>query len=237
MTTLKELAAQYDLYMAEDIPAKYFNKDSRYQAGFKSDTSAIPETLTKSDLVEVGVFYECETQDKGTDREYHYIENTYILLKGKDSNVLLMLMGNDYRNKGKYYFHLYYGIQNRLTYAIDNYQIRDAFKGLQEPNRIGVFTERKISDWLAHGEAYAAALNNLHAEWQAKNKEIEVRIQTIKDCLPHAKINDHGDHLWLTTDMFEVELTHQRRNAYLDIKTRFKGGWADVARIEDALKG
>ena len=105
MNNLKSLAKKFNLYTVDDMPTEYkelFKNVSNY----KLNKYVIPTELLTYPDIEVGIFFECLTQDAGTEREYKYIDHNYILIKHVKSDIIMMLV-QAYKTK-KYYLHPYY---------------------------------------------------------------------------------------------------------------------------------
>lgn len=232
MKNLKELAAEYDLYTAEDIPAKWRITNA---GRIKNVVTGIPEFLLKCDLIEIAEFYDCRTEDKGTPKECYYIEyGTHILLKAKSNDHLLELFP-EYRKKGKYSIGLYSRLHWKY-HNIDRHKLAKITDAIQRPNAIGVFTDKKVAEWLQYRDEYIKASDTLLEDVTGENTAIEKEIQRIKDRLPDARINDHGDTVWLTTKLFEIKLVHNRASCYLERKVTFNGSVGDVIYIENKIK-
>jgi hypothetical protein len=229
MKNLKTLAAEFNLYSFEDIPAIYKNQyfDHRIEIGFQK----IPEFLITCKDYEVGLFWQGQhdTNIKG-EITAHYIEHSYILVKRKDSENI-MLLRQDWRSK-KYRFHLAY-CQDRKFAGI-NYHIKEkALKDLNEPNMIGVFSEKKLNDWAKYVDDYVNTLDNLLADINDENGKIEKQISDFIASLPVKKVSEYHNKTWVTTPLFEVIFEHFKDQKYLSTKISFNGTLADITKISN----
>lgn len=224
MKNLKQIAASFNLYQIEDIPETHKND---YRIGL--NTEAIPDFLTKMDAIEVGLFYQCLTQDANTDKEIHYVEHSYILVKAKDSENLLMLRKD--RNK-KYRFAPYYSVVRKFQNI--SYHIKEKeLKILTEPNLIGVFTSKKVTDWLTYCDEYLSVLNNCLNEVNKANNEIENKISDFIKSLPSPEIQTYENKTWVNTEKFQVIFIHYKDQNYLNTEITFKGSLQDITNIEN----
>ncbi len=242
MKTLKELAAEYDLYQEQDIPANYRKDQDYYKHRISlGANNTIPEFLQTSGDIEIGLFYQCTSDTHYQTKLPTYgIQDSFILLKSKDNDILLMLRGNDFHNRGKYWFSPFYNTLWKYN-EIDNNKrsiATDLVDSHYLPNKIGVFTDKKVSDWINYCDETIAALNRLLNDVTGENTAIEKEIQAIKASLPHATVNDmHKDILWLDTELFSIKLEHHRKSAYLEKKVHFKGDVDVAIRLEKQLQG
>ena len=231
MKTLKNLASEFSLYQLNDIPEQYKNEnfDHRVKSNFKE----IPEQLTKVNDIEIGLFYECKQDTSYDNKISYYIEHAYILLKHKDNDNLLMLM----HNKGKYYLHPYYGI-GRKYQNISHYIRQEAIKELKEPNWIGVFTDKKVNDWINYCNQYLQAMEKALNEVNDKNAEIEKSIQDFIESLPtkNTKVQKYQNKTYIYTNLFDVTFEHHKDQKYLNTQISFKGSLKDVTKIENIGK-
>ena len=230
MKNLKQLAAQFGYYQAEEIPEKYKTYSVDWINSEKND---IPEALKKMPSIEIGVFYECKVQDEGTAKELFYVERmcTTILIKSKETHLLMSLRGNDYSSKGKYYLSPDFKVIKKY-YDISHYKKEQSLKGLKEPNQIGVFTEKKVSEWIAYCTEYINRMEILFIEVNEKNLEQENQIQDFIKSIPGCSVNAHGNKTWVTTPLFEINFEHFKDQNFLSTKITYRGTLRDVIKIE-----
>ena len=104
MKTLNQIAETFKLYTSDNIPAIYLTSEHCKERVLKNARD-IPVFLKNSDLIEIGVFYECkqDTNYKGVIN--YYVDNSIILLRDKRNELLIGI----YKERdSKYSFHLSY---------------------------------------------------------------------------------------------------------------------------------
>jgi hypothetical protein len=234
INTLQELAASRNLYEVGDIPNEYIQDADLFEHKIKIGMQEIPEFLKTAKGIETGLFYECLVQDKGTDREIHYIEHSYILIKASESDTLLMLHKD---RSGKFYLSPYYS-ETRKFQDVSHYIRKEALKDLKEPNMVGVWSDKKLSDWISYCTEYVRILNGVLASVNQKNNEheqtIETFIQNCKGC--EVTRSKDGTQVWVKTNLFEVAFTLNRGENYLSKQIRFEGELSDVVKIHSLVK-
>lgn len=232
MKTLNELAAKFDLYQVKDIGEAWKKDKELFDHRIKCGTQIIPEFMLTLPTYEVGLFYQCQIQDKGTAKEIHYIEHSYIIVRRKDNDLLMMLKQE--RNN-KYYLYPYYNYMHK--YHDIDYNLRNtATKGMNEPNHIGVFTEKKVNDWTEYCVKFIAAHENLLTSVNDKNTGIENEITdfiaSVQPCEVDKWQNRYTD---VTTEHFKVRFEHFRDQNYLNTQITFKGTLKDIAELEKSI--
>lgn len=233
MKTIKQVAEGFNLYQLQDIPQAwkdYSNFAWRVELGQRDNV--IPEFLLTLKGYEVGLFFECETQDKGTEKELKFIEHARILLKKNDSDLLLMV-SQQWRDK-KYYLHPLYNYERKF-HSVSHYLKKDALKGLVEPNYIGVFTVNKVENWVKYCNEYLQRLETLSVDVNAKNVEIEQKIKSFIDSVEGCEVSKYNNVTDITTSNFRVRFEHFKDQNYLNTKIDFRGSLADVTAIESAM--
>lgn len=173
MKNLKEVAATFGYYQVQDIPERYKNEDFDFSTRDKD--KFIPELLLKMSNIETGVFYQCAEDTDHEGKKTYYIDSfpgSFVLVKAKNSELLLRLGMND----KKYHLHLDYAELRPFNFA--HYSERkSATKDLIEPNRIGVFTEKKVNDWLTYCEAYYKCMQAMKARLDGEADENKAIIE------------------------------------------------------------
>jgi len=242
-TTLDSLAAQFNLYRADNLPETHkggeycTGKVERAEMDFKDMAPAISFIQSQSDI-QSGIYFNCREQFKSLtgEHELYYIENSYYLVLVPGCQYILMLRGNDYRNKGKYYLFPYWDYQ-RNWHNIDNYKRSKALDGLNEPNRVGAFTRSKFDAWAKYCEEYVnrlIGLKDFHGNEQRKLRE---EMQSIIESMPGAQVQMGKDGNWvsISTPLFRVVLDLHTESNYLSKKIEFNGTISDVARIHSLV--
>lgn len=106
-------------------------------------------------------------------------------------------------------------------------------KDLQEPNQIGVFSDKKINDWLEFCVEKVRILEEYEQVHQEKNAAILAEIEEIKKI---GKAGGYDNRTWVDTILFRIDLTHYPETAFLDKKITFNGGVDDVKKILASLE-
>lgn len=225
--TLKEICKAKNLYTLSDIPNRW--RQSRYFERIENDTDDTPQFLKDLKCYEVGKFYECKIQDKGTENELYYIEHSRILVKKEGSNVVMRL-AYDSRDK-KYHFHVSWEQLNQFN-NMSSYKRQEAIKSIKEPNYIGVFSEKKVDDWAKYCEDYMNAMLSFNNDLDTKNKAIENEIQTFIDKVQCTNVQKRDNLTWVNTPLFEIKFEHSKGSGYLTTKVTFKGQLSDIIKLQ-----
>jgi len=242
MNNLKTLAAQDNLFLIDEIPAKYFeneyfaNNFEYYKTKQNSHIKELPEFLQQNKNLECGLFYEVRTQyvNNSNEIELYYIENCYWCVKHKDFNFYTFLICN-YNTKGKFYFMLPYTFYNKF-HKISNELKKQATKNIIEPNLIGVFTDKKISDWFNYCNKFMNAYNTLKIEVDAKNNDLQSEIDVFISSLNgKCKVTKHSNRTYIDTSFFSVIFELYADQNYLSKKIEYKGGLDNVTKITNLI--
>ncbi len=231
MKTLKEICADINLYEAADIPERYTQNDF-FDHRIKCGAQPIPEFLQGLEGYECGLYYEAKQDTDYQKNVFYYIDHSYILLK-KNGSDILMLLRND-RDK-KQYFHLHYTHLNK--YHNISHDIRQkAINSIKEPNRIGVFSAKKVDDWANYCQLYYEAMERVYSEVNNKNAEIEAEIAAFIQSVPGCKVSKWANQTNVETPLFYVTFEHFKDQNYLSTKIQYKGGLANVTKIHNQIK-
>jgi hypothetical protein len=214
------VAASFNLYTAENLPAthkEYFN--NHFLGSYKEKRAKELESIALA--FSFKLYYEC-TQDTNHQGEVtYYIEHTY-WIKESENGTLCMLGSN----KGKFYLHPYYGHERGLNYV----QKGEYFNMPQEPNKIGVFSEKKVNDWVKYCDEYVQAIKEAKQRLEAKNKEASNAIESFIASLNNPSVSRYSNRVSVETDLFRV-VFELYESGYLSKKIEFKGGLNDIAKI------
>jgi hypothetical protein len=229
MKTLKQLAAEKSFYTLNDLPKKW--KDSEYSK-HKIDLGHLSSHFLNlkqlcGDDIEIDYFYECRTQDAGTNKEIYYIEHAATLLRKKDSQIVCSLIGN----RNKYFVHPHWRFHN--FNEMSGYERQNAVKDLKEPNRIGVFSQKKLIAWLNYCDEYASAINNkinvINTKNEANQKEIDNFVKSCKG----SKVEGYANKVWVTAKLFEVIFEMDKSSGFMSKKITFKGTIDDIVKLQN----
>lgn len=232
---MKELAAKYNYFMINEIPEnvladKYFAEHFQYQKDRFSNVN-IPEGLLKCENIIFGVFGEVRQQFKSITKEHElfHIDNFRILIYSEKANCLLQLLKN---NKDKYYLHPIYEVLNKLQHKTSYEQRKPFVNEIIEPNYIGVFTEKKINDWIEYCNQYINALQLCEDKIHSKKSTNELTIQSTIDSLPYAKVSKYHNTTDIETKLFRIRFELLDNGAFLNKKIEFKGSLNDIISLQ-----
>lgn len=227
MKNLKELAAVYDCYTAEDIPERYRREDSVIRS-----ERFIPELLLSTSGIEAGEFWCCKTEtDHDGAKVYFVSPDSYKFVKREDSEVILMLKTD--RNK-MYYFYPYYAQLFKYR-EISEHVKAAALKGLIQPDYIGVFTQKKVNNWVDYYDKYMSYMESLLVEGNRKNQGITKQIEDFIEALPKSKVERYENKTWVTSDPFLITFTHIKDRQYLQTEVVYKGTLNEIVMFQQLV--
>lgn len=171
--------------------------------------------------------YFCCEQDTKHDGTITYYIESFAPLGTIHKGILCILQ--DYQ--GKYRLHPDYQHERNLSFSYDTK--RKLLKDLQEPNQIGVFSDKKINDWLEYCVEKVRILEEYEQVHQEKNAAILKEIEEIKKI---GKAGGYDNRTWVDTILFRIDLTHYPETAFLDKKITFNGGVDDVKKILNSME-
>lgn len=236
MKSLKQLAAEINCYPVNEMPLHYFEneyfKNNFEHATNKSyDKKEIPEFLLNMPNIEVGIFFEVKRQNKNFSDELdcYYIEHSYIFCKHVNSENVCLLR-QDSRNK-KFSFMPNFTALNKFN-GVSNYERREALKDIKEPNLIGVFTEKKVIDWLNYCDLYIEALNNLKNGISNKVEDAQIEVNNfIASLNGKCKVSKWDNSTQVETAFFTITFKIDKSNGYLSQTLRPNVTIADITKI------
>lgn len=230
-TKIEQLAEKFNLFTAENLPEthkEYYDKmlkDNSYKLGRNN----LPDFFKNYKGCEIGTFYECRKDTDYQKKITYYIERVYNLFLAPDSNYLLMLM--DY--KGKYYFHPFYNYWHKY-HGIGNTERNKVINSLKEPNKIGVFTDKKLNDWFLYCNELMRAMEKLYNSHNSKTNVIQSEVDTFCKRMREAGARITGENpWWIDTDLFSVRLTIHKDSNYLEKNITFRGNLNQVAKLTE----
>lgn len=229
MKNLQQLTADLNLFTVENIPLRY--KTDSYDHRIKIGNRDIPEYLKAYKGIEIGLFYECKQDTDYQGKISYYIDHSYVILKSTGNDILIMLRQD--RNN-KYTLHPYYSHLHK--YQNISYHLREEkLKGLKEPNLIGVFSDKKVNDWLIYCAEYIRLMDELYNEVNGKNEAIEEKIKSFIQSIPGCKVSTYHNKTDIDTKYFCIRFEHFKDQNYLSTKIEFKGKLEDITKIETTL--
>lgn len=230
-TKIEQLAEKFNLFTAENLPEthkEYYDqmlKDNSYKLG----SNNLPDFFKNYKGCEIGTFYECMKDTDYQGKITYYIERAYNLFLAPDSNYLLMLMNY----KGKYYFHPFYNYWHKY-HGIGNTERNKVINSLKEPNKIGVFTDKKVNEWFNYCADLMAAMENMYKLHNSQTNEIQSEVDTFCKRMREAGAKITGANpYWLDTDLFSIRLTIHKDSNYLEKNITFRGNLNHVAKLTE----
>jgi len=224
----------FNLFTREQLPPVYFSKQYLngstfdYSEHINSAKMDLPDECLRN--FHPVLMFEAREQKKNFSEEIelYYIEHFYTIFKSPNGN--LCLLRYDQRAK-KYWFTPHYGYY-REAQNIRHYVRERARKdaGIVEPNKIGKFTEKKVSEWLEYCDREIEFLNSLVSDVQDKNKTIERQIADFA-IASGGDVSQWHNNTEVKTKNFTVIFTHDKASQYLTTKIEFNGGLNDVLRL------
>lgn len=238
-TQLQEIASKFNLFTYEGMTQEYKDIfDNKLNDYSKKPRFTIPEFFNNNPSFEIGIYYQCKVEDARTDKEYKYIEHNYILVKYINSE-LIFILSDIWNKQGKFSLYPYYEYFNKFN-SISN-SLKNAVREKEnEPNYIGVFSDKKVIQWVTYQERQINALNALLIEVNNKNIENENFVNDfIKKLGDKATVskweNRTQKHYNIHTALFDVYFTIHLDINYLEKKISFKGDINEIIKITSKI--
>lgn len=234
LKNLQKEAAKFGYFDAASIPAQYLKRQTLnnefsidYSELVSSSKPEYPDELLKG--YTSGLFFKCYEQKNS------FSGNTELFVVDRPTMFFLTPAGrivllSSY--KGKYDFFLLWDYRQKLTtnYTEQAKAIKAA--GLVEPNKIGVFTRKKIDTWLEYCDKVYNAIHEQNSETDKKNAEIRAEImEFIKNT--RGNFSEHSGNIYADCGPFCITFEHDRQSASLYTKIQYKG---TLEQIEQLLK-
>ena len=233
-----EKAAKFGYYQFENLP-EHVKNDSwfkeRHLNHEKWEKWVAPDFFNTSKY-DVGIFAKVRPQYKNfsNEIELYFIDNFEILLFD-DSLDFPLIMKNDWRTK-KYRFHPVYALINKLTLKISYEQQKPFLAEIKEPNKIGVFSDKKIADWVEYCREYVLALEKCNDTITSKKTENQKYIDSVVDSMSGAKIEKYNNYTIIENRLFRIEFALLENGAYLQKKIEFNGTIEDIIKLHNEKK-
>lgn len=220
--TLSTILAKKNWHQADRIPKGWEGLEIR-KAQFY-----LPDFFTSSGNYETGIFYNCLSSTNYKGESYNYIEGVELFIKHIDSNIVMTMRHN---GKNKYTFFPAW-FQMFKSHNISSHQRTKAVEAINIPNSIGVFTEKKMFEWVKYCENYVSALNNALNEVENKNNDLEKEIESfIKSLQGDCKVERWAKYTIVQTSFFIVEFSIDKSCGYLSKKIQFNGNLKEIISI------
>lgn len=232
------LAAKFKFFAPDAIPAMYF-EDEYFRTNFDNKNNNdywrkknIPDFLLNSELFQIGEFCEIREQLKNftNEHELYFIESYCILVWCKGATNL-MLLRKSWKND-KYTLFPIYNVVNKITYKLQRSQYNEYTKKVIEPNNIGVFTEKKVLNWVQYCNDYINALKQCENDILRKKNENQLKIDNTIKSLPNSKVRIYKNYTTLETEYFNIDFQLLNNGEYLDTKITYKGGLKGIIDLQ-----
>lgn len=209
----------FGLYTADRVPETH--RDALKACREEKDTLQGSTTLYRCDS---------DTDYKGVTR--YYIPSAYNFLLS-DSGTLC-LCKKEHGKSGKYYLYPYYGYRYRCN-VMDAYRVSDAEAEVKEPNKIGVYSEKKVKDWMDYCDKVVAVYDRLlkeHGEKLERAKDEFASILSQFDKKHIVNLNEKDFSAYIRTPNFRVSLSVNFKQGTTQNEVTFVGDIGDVIRID-----
>lgn len=219
-TTFNTELAKFNLFTLENLPTTHLEYyKNEFSGSYRSkEIDNVSEQYTKLGLTLV---YECKQDTDYNGKVTYYIEHTY-WVKQSPKGVICML-----RNyKGKNYFHPYFGYLRGLNYD----QQREFFVAPNEPNRTGVFSDKKVFQWLEYCDAYVDAYNEAINKATAKVNDAQSTIDSFISSLPQKNVSSYKNTTYVECSDFRVTFQIYDSGC-LSTKIEYKGNIETLSKL------
>ena len=231
-TILNQKCAELNLFTFGNIPTQWTKPQKLGDSTFDYSEKVNNNYTLPSEILykyEHGLFWDCRKQLKNNSNEVelYYIERSQILFLSPKGNLVRLIS-----YKGKYSFSPDYS-HFREVERVSHYKRKDIYEksGLKEPNNIGVFTEKKINEWLEYCDNLIDLNKSIVEGANDKNKQIEQQIENFINSVK-CNVQKWSNNTDVVTEHFRVTFTHDKQSQYLSKKIEFKGTLEDIQRIE-----
>lgn len=186
----------------------------------------IPEALLPFGAV---ALFKLDRDTTGAGETLFYVDypGVHICLLSPAGNMCQLISRN-----GKYEFFPVYPVVNRL-HRTTSYVFRKPFlEKVKEPNKIGVFTPRKVADWLSYCDQYISACKEAENSLLSNKAKNEQKIRTIIDALPGCKVRSYQNSTYIETKIFCIDFELCDNGNYLGQKIQFRGTLEDIIKLQ-----
>jgi hypothetical protein len=223
--TLKSILYENNWFKSEDIPKGWKELNKREGKFY------IPDFFSTSNSYEYGVFYNCLSSTDYKGASYNYIEGMEFFIKHIESNIVMTMRNH----KGKFTFYPAWFHMHKSN-NISSHQRVKAIESVKKPNLIGVFTDKKMFEWVKYCENYINALNSALNEVEGKNAELENEIENfIKDLKGKCKVERWNKYTIVHTDYFKVEFSIDKSCGYLSKKIQYNGDLEGIVFLTNQI--
>lgn len=234
MKTLSELkawAAENKMYVAEDIPADCMNGHT--ERTIKREMPKIPDFFVGNKNYIVAVFwfaYDYSSLD-GTHERGIEDHCRIIVLDVRSEIVATMSVPDRFGIKNTYTFHIpqpAYKIIRSLSCSV----IDKAIEGINMPNKIGVFSEKKVQDWLKYVRDYHVAIGKAYADVCLKNAQNKLKIGEFIAQVGQCEAIEYGNSTTIDTKHFRVVFRWNTQDGTMFSSIEYRGTIEDIISLE-----
>ena len=237
MNNSKITEGKYNLYTAENIPDthKEYYKDQFEGSWSENRINDYDDYLLNNGVI----MYKCikDTSEVYTKPGVYESKTTYYI----DSAILIHTTNNGTyftarkdNSSGRYFFFPYWDeMPSRSIVTHESIKQIKKDKGLNEPNRVGVFTDKKFNDWAQYCEKLHAYswdyFNSLQDDKESRDKEINDFINSLPS--PTVTRSNDGLKIWIDSKPFYIVLSLSKDSPYVSKDISFRGDLDDVSNI------
>jgi hypothetical protein len=233
METINTLAAKYNLFTENNLPKEWQSYWNDHMNGYQQAKEiSIPEFFTNTKNFECGLFFKC-LKSEGN---YYHIEYCGILVKSKNSNLLCMLQ-KGWRTNDKYTLTPLHELINEYSRNIDHYSRQEIYNKTIKPNLIGVFTEKKVSEWVNYCHDLLIAYKDKNEVVNNKAVEAEKKVTNFinslnGNCTVQVHDTSKDNKCWyIQTQMFYVTFKLDLKSGFLSEIIKFEGNLENITTI------
>jgi hypothetical protein len=232
MNKLQKEAAKYGYFDAETMPAQYLQPQKTdsgfgvdYSELFKSSKAAYPDEVLKT--FTSGLFFRCYEQKKNfaDEVELYVMERPTMLYLTPEGRVVVLR-----HSKGKYDFFLLWDYRMKLTTRQAEQAEAIKAAGLLEPNKIGIFTRKKVESWLEYCDKVYSVIHEHNSETDKKNAEIRAGIMDFIH-KTGGNFSEYNGNIYADCGPFRIAFEHDKASANLYTKIEYSGTLEQVSKF------
>jgi hypothetical protein len=229
MKNLIEKAKEFNLFTREELPSMLFDVQPNLNYSYREKIDDAKINLP-SDLLNkynpTLLFQVKDSYNYKNEYDYTYLDHIYTIFETPKGNLALMR-----GDKGKYSFFPFYGY---FRLGDINYNTNRELKesGIKEPNRIGVFSDKKIIEWLNFVDLKIELLKSIKDRNTKANDKIKEDIERIKNEIGGKIVSAYKGNTIIEKEGFLIEIEHDKSCSYLSTKIRYRG---DIEKLINLL--
>lgn len=232
MSNLNEVMKGFGYHNINDIPERL---KTEFENRFSGSTYRDKDLENKKALLiplknfDAGVYVFERNQYKYNSNEVEY---TYL-----EDWLTVAVMGKNYpcvmgSVKEKSFFYILNDINRTCSLKYDTLK---TYIKLSEPNRIGVFTDKKIQEWLNYCDEYQQAREVLRNEAATTLKANYSEVEKIAELLG-TKLQKHETTIYLSNKDWYIKATTNKENGHIYWDIDFRGGVTGLIKLLELQK-